>query len=243
MQLVKKRECAVPYGIIVNVLGVFLGGMLGGTIGDKIPQRVKESLTLISAFASMAIGILLTVKIHAMGAVCLALLLGTLIGELLHLEDHVKSGFSRLNVRLMGAAAPDETYMSMFLAVLVLCCTSGTGIFGALNQGMTGDSSVLLAKAILDFFTIMVFATTLGRFCAIIAIPQAIIFLLLFFCAKAIYPVMTDAMIGNFSGVGGVISVITCFRVAKIKDMRLINVLPAMLLVFPITALWDLLPF
>ena len=54
---------------------------------------------------------------------------------------------------------------------------------------------------------------------------------------------MTDAMIGNFSGVGGVISVITCFRVAKIKDMRLINVLPAMLLVFPITALWDLLPF
>jgi hypothetical protein len=233
----------LPYGIIANVCAVFIGGMLGGLLGDRIPQRIKESLTLICAFSSMAIGILLTIRVNTMGVVCLALLLGTLIGELLHLEEHVKSGFSKLNVKLMGSGAPDEGYMSMFLAVLVLCCTSGTGIFGALNQGMTGDSSVLLAKAILDFFTMLIFGTSLGKFCSVIAVPQAIIFMALFFCAKLIMPVLSDDMIGDFSAVGGVISIITCFRVAKVKDMRIINVLPSLIIVFPITLLWQYLPF
>nr|VXZ90170.1 Protein of uncharacterised function (DUF554) [Klebsiella pneumoniae] len=41
--------------------------------------------------------------------------------------------------------------MNQFIAVLILFCASGTGIFGALTEGMTGDPTILLTKSILDF--------------------------------------------------------------------------------------------
>lgn len=233
----------MPIGIITNVLAVFLGGMLGGIIGNRIPERVKESLTLICGFSSLAIGIVLTMRVSTLGVVTLALIFGTIVGELLRLEDRVKNGFATLNRRMLRSSNPDDEYMSMFLAVLVLCCTSGTGIFGALNQGMTGDSSVLMAKAVLDFVTVLVFASTLGKFTSVICVPQAILFFLLFFLAKLIMPLLSDAAIGDFSAVGGVISLVTAFRIIKVKDMRIINILPAMILVFPISYLWGLIPF
>ncbi|MBR4743421.1 MAG: DUF554 family protein [Oscillospiraceae bacterium] len=131
--------------------------------------------------------------------------------------------------------------MSMFLSLLVLCCLSGTGIFGALNQGMTGDSSVLIAKAVLDFFTVMVFATTLGKFSSIICVPQAVIFFALFFCARAVMPLLSDEMVANFSGISGIVNAATALRVAKIKDFKVLNILPGMILVFPLTLLWGVL--
>lgn len=233
----------MPVGIITNIFAVFLGGILGGVIGNRIPERVKESLTLICGFSSLAIGIVLTMRVSTLGVVTLALIFGTVVGELLRLEDRVKNGFAALNRRMLRSSSPDDEYMSMFLAILVLCCTSGTGIFGALNQGMTGDSSVLMAKAVLDFVTVLVFASTLGKFTAVICVPQAVLFFMLFFLAKLIMPLLSDAAIGDFSAIGGVISLITAFRIIKVKDMRIINILPAMILVFPISYLWGLIPF
>ncbi len=53
--------------------------------------------------------------------------------------------------------------MNQFIAVLILFCASGTGIFGALTEGMTGDPTILLTKSILDFFSPpLFFASTLG---------------------------------------------------------------------------------
>ena len=123
----------------------------------------------------------------------------------------------------------------------MICCLSGTGIFGALNQGMTGDSSILIAKAVLDFFTVLVFATTLGKFSAVICVPQAIIFFALFFCARAVMPLLSDEMVANFSGISGIINAATALRVAKIKDFKVLNILPGMVLVFFLTALWGVL--
>ena len=50
----------------------------------------------------------------------------------------------------------------IFITLLVLFGASGTGIFGALHAGMTGDNSILLTKMVLDFFTAISFNTTLG---------------------------------------------------------------------------------
>ncbi|MEB9897981.1 DUF554 family protein, partial [Bacillus cereus] len=52
--------------------------------------------------------------------------------------------------------------MEKFVGIVVLFCASGTGIFGAFNEGMTGDPSVLFTKSFLDFFTAGIFATALG---------------------------------------------------------------------------------
>ena len=55
-----------------------------------------------------------------------------------------------------------EEYMSMLVTIIVLFCASGTGIYGALDSGMSGDHTILISKSILDFFTAMIFGGTLG---------------------------------------------------------------------------------
>ena len=55
-----------------------------------------------------------------------------------------------------GDMSEDE-WMSRYIAAVVLFCASGTGIFGALQSGLNGDQSILISKAILDFFTAAIF--------------------------------------------------------------------------------------
>lgn len=70
--------------------------------------------------------------------------------------------------------------MDILITVIVLCCASGTGIYGSLISGINGNYSILIAKSILDLFTTLVFACMLGMAVAVIAVPQFLIFYTVF---------------------------------------------------------------
>lgn len=144
--------------------------------------------------------------------------------------------------KIVRNASADEIFYAQFCAVAVLFCCSGTGWYGVLNEGFTGDSSILVTKAILDFFTAIIFAAVLGRLVSYIAAPQLLIYIILFSISRLVVPFVTDTMIADFSAVGGIVELATGMRIAGIKkDTKVINIIPAMILIFPISALWTLL--
>ena len=73
---------------------------------------------------------------------------------------------------------------------------------------------------------------------SLVAVPQAVIFFLMFFAAQAIYPLTTPAMIGDFKACGGFLLIATGFRIAKIENFPVADMIPAMVLVMPMSALW-----
>ncbi|MDP1276942.1 DUF554 family protein, partial [Klebsiella pneumoniae] len=77
-------------------------------------------------------------------------------------------------------------YIQSYVAIIVLFCASGTGVFGAKREGMTGDASILISKAFLDFFTATIFGCTLGIAVAAISVPFLLIHLTLAACAAII---------------------------------------------------------
>ena len=103
---------------------------------------------------------------------------------------------------------------------------------------MSGDHSILLAKSILDLFTALIFACSLGPVTSLVAVVQLVIFLLLFACAKLIFPLTTPDMISDFKACGGLIMLATGFRIAKMKDFPIADMIPAMVLVWPISYAW-----
>lgn len=229
----------MPIGVLSDNLMVLLGGLVGGLLGIKMPVRVKDGLNQVFGFIAMGIGITLVTKVNTLGAVVLSVILGTCLGSWLRLEDRVNSLFAGLNARMLRAAKPDQEYMTSFSTLLVLCCFSGTGIFGAMNEGLTGDNTIILCKAILDFFTVMIFATMLGKFTSVIALPQMVILMALFFGAKTLLPLMTDTLSADFSAVGGIIELTIALRILKLTKIKAIDILPALLLVFPVSILWN----
>ena len=101
---------------------------------------------------------------------------------------------------------------------------------------MTGDHSILIAKSILDLFTGLIFACTLGAVVCVVAIPQFIIFVILFLLAGFIYPMTNKIMIADFKACGGLIMLATGFRMIKVKMFPVADMIPAMIIVMPLSA-------
>ena len=127
---------------------------------------------------------------------------------------------------------------AVLVTALVLFCASGTGIYGSIVAGMTGDHSILLAKSILDFATALIFACTLGIVVSLIAVPQFLIFIALYLLAGMIYPLCTPAMINDFKASGGILLLATGFRMIKVKEFPVADMIPAMVLALPVSYLW-----
>ena len=225
----------MPIGVICNVLAVALGGLIGAADGKRLSEEFKQKLNLIFGICSMGIGISSIVLMQNMPAVILALILGTIIGIVTHLGQHIENGGKRLAKLIPGQGSADNT---LLVTAIVLFCASGTGIYGSIVSGMSGDHSILIAKSILDIFTAMIFACSLGLVTSLIAVPQAVIFLILFFCARLIFPLTTPAMVNDFKACGGLIMLATGFRIAKIRDFPIADMIPAMILVWPLSYAW-----
>jgi uncharacterized membrane protein YqgA involved in biofilm formation len=246
----------MPVGIIVNSLAILLGGLAGALLGEKIPKRLGVSLPLTFGLVAMGLGVNFIVKISTLPAVVLALVIGSTIGELIYLEKRIegcanlaRGPVERLFSKKRGSEyeygciaatkiEDEKEFMGKFIGILILVCTSSTGIIGALKEGMTGDHSILLAKSILDFFSVGIFAATLGYLVITICIPQIILFLSLFFSAALIMPATTPVMISDFTACGGFILLATGLRICGIKAFPVANMLPALIFIMPISYFW-----
>ncbi len=125
---------------------------------------------------------------------------------------------------------PHEEFLASLLTVIVLFCASGTGIYGSLDAGMSGDATILISKSILDFFTAAIFACNLGYIVSFIAIPQFLFFPLLFYLARFIVPITTPDMIADFKACGGFLMLATGFRMIQVKLFPVADMIPAMIL-------------
>lgn len=234
----------MPIGVIINTVGIFLGGIAGALLGNKLPEKYKEQLNLIFGLCSMGMGISSIVLMKYMPAVVFALIIGTIVGLIFNLGDKVYELCSKLQKVMIRIIPKKETNMSEteFLAtlitVIVLFCSSGMGIYGSLSEGMTGDSSLLITKSILDFFTAAIFACNLGYIVSLIAVPQFVIFTTLFLSASFIVPLTTPDMIADFKACGGFLMVAAGFRILKLKMFPVVDMIPAMILVMPFSWFW-----
>lgn len=226
----------MPIGVIVDVLSVVLGGLTGSIVGSKLSDNLKNQMNTIFGLCAMCMGISAVVLMKNMPAVVFSVILGTLLGLALKIGSAIQKVSGKVLDKVMKGA--DQETNDLMLTAVVLFCASGTGIYGALDAGMTGNHSVLIAKAVLDFFTAMIFACQLGKATAFIGAPQGVILLALFALAKVIVPMTTDTMIADFKACGGFILVATGLRMMKLKPFPVADMIPAMVLVMPVSYAW-----
>ena len=123
----------------------------------------------------------------------------------------------------------DTTFSEGFVGASLIMCVGAMAIVGSVQDGISGDASMLIAKTILDFIVAIVLASTYGAgviFSAVtIFVYQGLITLLAYFAGSF----MSDALIGNLSYIGS--SLIFCVGVnlAFGKKFSIGNMLPALL--------------
>ena len=224
-------------GTIINTGAIIAGGLMGALFGKLIKERHQQTLTMACGVGTLFIGMAgaLNYMLHnealpggggMLVVACLAL--GGLIGEIIDIE----SLFERFGEWLKNKTgnAKDRGFVNGFVTASLTVCIGAMAIMGAIRDGLSGDWSILGAKAILDLIIVMVMTCSLGKGCAFSAIPVFLWEGGLTLLAGAIRPVMTDLAMSYLSLVGSVL--IFCVGINLIwgKKIRVANLLPAVVL-------------
>lgn len=225
-------------GPVVDSGALFIGGLIGIFCSDIIPKRIKETLPLIFGVLTLCIGTTLVNKASFLPVVVMALIVGSCIGELFFAESFLAKCIKILFRIAKSKHYGNETFIVNIITLISAFCFGSMGIFGAINEGITGDATILFTKAVLDFFSGIVFGTLFGFSVSLIALPQFFILILLYFSAHFIAPYMTTQVLNDFTACGGIIFVATGLRMCGIKIFPIINMLPSMFIVVPLSIFW-----
>lgn len=224
-------------GTIINTAAVIAGGSIGLCIKRGLPERINQAVTYMLGLSTCVIAIngllstMLTVdtatgRVSSSGELLLlgCLALGTLIGELLHIEEGLEKAGDAVEKRL-GASQ----FSKGFISASVLFCVGAMTIMGSIQDGLGQGYSILLTKSSLDFIASIVLAASLGIgvICsaATVLVYQGALTLL----AGALGDILVGTLLDQICMVGYAIVLcigINFFGVVKIKTA---NLLPALL--------------
>ncbi|KXT76394.1 DUF554 domain-containing protein [Streptococcus sp. DD12] len=230
----------MPVGVLINTVAIALGGLFGALFGGFLKEDFKAQLNMIFGLASIGMGIYSMLDMKNLSAVIFSVVIGTAFGLAIHFGQWIERGAGLMGKTFKNPneSLSEKEFIITLVTIIVLFCASGTGIYGSLVSGMTGDSTILITKSILDFFTAMIFATSLGLVVSLVALPQFIIFFALFLAAKQIIPLTTPVMISDFKACGGLLMIATGFRILGLKMFPTADMIPAMVIVMPVSWAW-----
>ena len=226
-------------GTIINTGAIVAGGLTGILFGRFLKENVQDTLSKCCGVSTLMIGIagalekMLTLEngaISSGGSMLLVLCLtaGGVIGELLNLEGAFEC-FGRWLKEKTGNAK-DKGFVNAFVTASLTVCIGAMAIVGSIQDGLTGDYSVLATKAVLDFIIIMVMSCSLGPGAVFSAIPVAILQGSVTALAGLVRPVMSEAALNNLSLVGSVLIFCVGINLLWGKKIRVANLLPAIVL-------------
>ena len=215
---------------------IVAGALLGMAVKKGIPHRIEENLTRIQGLAVGLIGLngviasMFTVDadggISDNGGLLLlvSLVVGCVVGELLRIDDHL-NGFGTFVEKKINI----QGFSQGFITASIITCVGAMSIVGALNEGLTGDSEVLLVKSTLDFVTCLVLASSLGIGVAFAAVPTLIYQGAITLGAGFLSPYISQELLDMICMVG--YAIVICIGLNLLLDakIRTANLLPAIL--------------
>ena len=242
----------IGLGTIVNTAAVIAGGACGLLLKKGINERIQETLMKALGTATIFIGIsgamtgMLALKdgqFETTGTMLMifSLAIGAVLGEILRIEDRMESLGERL--RLMFRVKEGQGFVDGFLTNALVICIGAMAIVGAIQDGMLGDPSMLYAKAILDAMISMVFASTLGIVVLFAAIPLFFYQGGLTLLAGFVAPYLTENLIADLSYIGSILICLVGINLLFGKQVRVGNLLPALLIPIIYAAFSALRPF
>jgi len=146
-------------GTLVNG-GLIIIGTLLGKLLRRIPEGMKDTVMHAISLTVIVLGLEMGLKSNNFLIVILSLVIGAVIGELLHLEEMLEHLGQWLESKIgsNGTGSIAEGFVTATLIFVI----GAMGIVGALDSGIRGDHSVLFTKSIIDGFTALILTTTLG---------------------------------------------------------------------------------
>lgn len=213
-------------GALVNGGVIVVGGVLGTLCGKLMPEKMKETVLAATALVSIGIGISGAIGSSNQLIPILSLVIGSVIGELLHIED----GVTRMGDWLQKRFGKSGSITEGFVTASLVFAVGAMAIMGALDSGLKNDHSVLLAKSVIDFAASVAFAGSLGIGVAFSGLSVLAVEGVMTLLASLLTGVLTEAVITEISVTGSLLIIGIGLNVLGLTKLRIMNMSPALLL-------------
>ena len=227
-------------GTIINVITVIIGGSLGSLMGEKLPARVRQIVVQGVGLLVIAVAIDMALESNSYLVVLGSILVGGILGEWWQLETRLESAGSWLETK--AERFPFLTrgdFTRGFVTASLVLCIGPMAILGSIQDGLSGDYTLLAIKSAMDLFSSLAFAAAMGMGVTFSALSVLVVQGTLTLGASLFEGLLTEAMITELTATGGVILLGLGLLMLEIKKIRVANFLPALILVPLLVLLWE----
>lgn len=214
-------------GTLFNAITVIAGSLLGLLIRKRLPKRFVDIVFVALGLFTMLLGIKMALQAQEFLLMVFSLVLGGLIGEWFQIEKRLEAGVNHLKAK---SKIKSGKFTEGLTTAFMLFCVGSLTILGAFEEGLGEPPNLLITKGVMDGFSSIALSAAFGIGVLFSVIPLVIYQGGLTVFAAYLAPILNEAMINELGAVGGVMIVGIGITILEIKELPIINLLPALVI-------------
>lgn len=228
--------------VFVNCAAVIIGTIVGLLLAGRMSKKMEDVIQTGAGFITLVLGMQMAFRYQNVCFLSLAIIAGGITGTIIDLDAKILA-LGRLLERLVhheGAKSIDPSdgvsqissgnnFAYAFLNSSVLFCVGAMAILGSFKAGIEKDYSIIFTKSILDGFMAISFAAAMGVGTAFSALAIFVYQGGLTLLSVAVQPYVSDVMIAELTGSGGVLICMIGINLIGLKKIKTANYLPSVL--------------
>lgn len=219
-------------GTLFNVLAIIVGSLLGVILNRKIPKRMIPIVFQAQGLFTLTLGIVMAIKINEYLIVISSLVIGAIVGEAIAIDRYVEKWSEKLKQK---TKFDNQHFTEGLVTAFLLFCMGSMTILGAIEEGLGHPPHLLITKTVMDGFTAIILASSLG-----IGVLFSIVPLFIFqagITVLAIYSktYLNDIVINEITALGGILLIGLGLQILDIKTIKVLNMIPSLIFVVILT--------
>jgi uncharacterized membrane protein YqgA involved in biofilm formation len=220
--------------VVTIVFGTFIGLLLQGRLPLRMQQIITQGVGLTVLFVGFSMasssGKVQAGRVDGVILALLAIVIGGLLGEWWQLEQVLEKTGNWLKRRFKGKGSFTEG----FVAASLLFCVGPLALIGSLNNGLTGDNTLLTLKASMDGLAAIALTSSFGigvGFSTLtVILYQGGVSIAAGVLSQALPDPATSPPVLLITGVGGLMIVGLGLNLLEVAKVRVASFLPALVL-------------
>lgn len=213
-------------GTIINAAAVIVGSSVGLLIRNRLPGRMVERIFQAIGLFTVFLGIHMASKTNNFLILIFSLVIGTIIGELFDID----AAFTRFGEYIKGRfKTSNNGFGEGFITAFLLFCMGSMTILGAFEEGLGSDPNLLMAKSLLDGFSSIALAASLGAGVLLAVVPLLLYQGGLTLFAASLADSFTTPVVDELTAVGGLLLLGLGINILGIKQLKIMNMIPALI--------------
>lgn len=212
--------------VFLDLVGITIGGVLSKPFQRFLSDKQINSMMEIATLCVGIIGIQGAIATKQPLLMLISLIVGSIIGVWIDIDGKFNHFGDWMKLKFKTS---DPHFAEGFITAFMIECIGSMSIVGPLNVALSGNSSLMLFKVILDLITSLVYGAIFG-YSVLLSGPFVFLYeAIIYGCASFIHPLLNTSTINEISAVGSLLIVALACDILEIKHFKVANFLPALL--------------